>query len=168
MPGAPTKTGSHAGVKAQQAKAPATPGEKRRGRPPVAKRSEKQQALHEKALRMAERRQREQSEEWREKYRVRAGIESVNRGIDRRTGVKKLRVRGERAVSHSIYGKVMGWNILHAARGLAQRERKAQKRAEKAIESIITAQRWLKTWLRQQVLSTTSALGRALEARPAC
>lgn len=166
VPGAPPKTGSHAGVKAQESKAPPAPGEKRRGRPPGGQRSQKQQALHEKAVRMAQRRQREQSEEWREKYRVRAGIESVNRGLDRRTGLKKLRVRGERAVSHSIYGKVMGWNILQAARGLAQRARKERKSAGKALESIIAAWNWMQTWVRQEVLSATSAGSNALKALP--
>lgn len=134
VPGAPTKTGGPAGAKAQEAKPAPAPGEKRQGRPPTGQHNANQQAIHEKAKRMGARRERESSEEWREKYRRRAGIESLNRSLDRRTGLKELRVRGMRAVRHSIYGKVMGWNILQAARGLAKKARQEHKQGKPAAK----------------------------------
>ena len=99
---------------------------------------------------MGQRREREATEEWREKYRVRAGIESLNRGLDRSTGLKELRVRGERAVSHSLYSKVMGWNIIRAARGLAQRARQAMKLAAKAAKRNFPTIAWIKALVSNQ------------------
>lgn len=141
-PGAPPKNGHSGELAKETAPAPAAGTKRRPGRPPRGKLSEKNQARHEKAKRMAARRERESSEEWREKYRVRAGIESLNRALDRRTGLKRLRVRGKEAVAHSTYGKVMGWNILQAARAIAQAGRKARKEAREvcaALETIMEA-----------------------------
>lgn len=105
---------------------------KPRGRRQATEKSRAEQAG---ARRNAQRREREQSEEWRAKYRVRVGIESLNRGLDRRTGIKQLRVRGKRAVSHSVHGKVIGWNILQSARAL----KKAAIEARKAIKTAVKA-----------------------------
>jgi hypothetical protein len=154
-PGATPKNG-HTGAQAQGAPPPQAPGEKRRGRPPASKPSERQQAQQEKAKRSAARRERESSEEWREKYRVRAGIEGINRGIDRRTGLKDLRVRGRRAVDHSIYGKVMGWNILQAARAIAKAGRTARKAAQKAHRALEMAIQRMRAALRPLMLAITS------------
>ncbi len=63
------------------------------------------------AARLARRRQEQQSEEWQAKHRRRAGIEGTNRGIDGRTGIKRLRARGMAAAKHAVHGKIMGWNI---------------------------------------------------------
>jgi hypothetical protein len=160
-PGAGTKTGSPAGAAARPLEPTvdeASGGKRRRGRPRLAKRSEKRQALHEKAVRMGQRRERESTDEWREKYAVRAGIEGLNRGLDRRTGLKELRVRGMRAVRHSVYGKVMGWNILQAARGLAKRARKAAKAARLALELIIRPRNWLNTRRKAFLLASHSGI----------
>ncbi len=147
VPGAQPKQGFE-GAMIQEIAQPG-PGEKRNaGRP----QTHQQKARREKALRSARRREREQSEEWRAKYRRRAGIEGLHRGIDRRTGFKKLRVRGLKAVTHSIYGKVMGWNILQAARAKAKRRIKAAKAGKKPSQSIWVAitthwPRWRETVL---------------------
>ena len=79
----------------------------------------------------------QESEEWRTKYRRRAGIEGVNRGLDRRTGIKELRVRGMRAVAHAVYGKVMGWNIVQGARALRKRALAARKALRAAVGTLI-------------------------------
>src|SRR5262249_2315519 len=68
-----------------------------------------------KQVRLIKRRRRERSEEFREKYRKRSGIESTNSLIKRVTGLGRLRVRGRAAVFMSIYLKVAGWNVLRAA-----------------------------------------------------
>lgn len=68
-----------------------------------------------KERRNAGRRRETATEVFRERYKIRSGIEGTNSGLKRRTGLGRLRVRGRPAVSHAIYLKVAGWNILRAA-----------------------------------------------------
>ncbi len=69
-----------------------------------------------KDIRLARRRQEEESPEFREKYRYRAGVEATMSEFDRRTGVKHLRVRGMKAVRFAAFMKAIGLNILRASR----------------------------------------------------
>jgi len=131
---------------AEPSRSPAS--KKRRGRPAT----EQSKAAQQKVQRNAQRREREQSEEWREKYRRRAGVESVNRGLDRLTGIKQLRVRGKRAVTHSVYGKVMGWNIVQSARAIRKAAIQARKQAEKAITAYLRSMKRAYRALTQVVL----------------
>jgi hypothetical protein len=71
------------------------------------------------AMRSSRRRQAEAGEEFREKYRMRSGIESSFSQLDRRTGVKHLRVRGIKAVRFCVFLKALGLNILRFAAWLA-------------------------------------------------
>ena len=66
-------------------------------------------------LRIALRRVYEQTEEFKDRYRWRAGVEATMSEYDRRTGVKKLRVRGLKAVRFRARLKALGINILRAA-----------------------------------------------------
>lgn len=75
------------------------------------------------APRAAQRRRQEQTEAFRENYRWRSGIESTNSGLKRRLGLKRLRVRGIRAVKLCVMLKLTAWNIL---RGVALRKMKRQ------------------------------------------
>jgi hypothetical protein len=68
-----------------------------------------------KALRIARRRAHERSPEFLDRYRFRAGIEGTFSAMDRRTGAKRLRVRGMRAVRFCVTLKVLGLNIFRAA-----------------------------------------------------
>ena len=68
-----------------------------------------------KERRLAGRRREESTEVFRERYRIRGGIEGTNSGLKRRTGLGRLRVRGQPRVFRSILLKVAGWNILRAA-----------------------------------------------------
>ena len=68
-----------------------------------------------KERRLAGRRREESTEVFRERYRIRGGIEGTNSGLKRRTGLGHLRVRGSPGVFKSILLKVAGWNILRAA-----------------------------------------------------
>ena len=68
-----------------------------------------------KQVRLINRRRRERTEEFQEKYRKRSGIESTNSLLKRVTGLGRLRVRGRDSVFMSIYLKVAGWNVLRAA-----------------------------------------------------
>ena len=67
-----------------------------------------------KALRLAQRRAHEKTPEFQEVYRFRAGIEGTMSQMDRKTGLKYLRVRGLAAVSFCATLKAAGINILRA------------------------------------------------------
>jgi hypothetical protein len=67
-----------------------------------------------KQQRLSGRRREEDTDAFRERYSRRSGIESTNGGLKRRMGLGQLRVRGMKAVSHAIYLRVAGWNLLRA------------------------------------------------------
>ena len=126
VPGLPPKTGTAAEAAEGESDGPP----KMRGRRQA---TEQSRALQKAAKRNALRREEQESEAWRQKYRRRAGSESLNRGLDRRTHIKQLRVRGQRAVTHSVYAKVMGWNILQSARAIRKAAVAARKAAKEAL-----------------------------------
>lgn len=67
-----------------------------------------------KARRCAQRRVHEQTDEFKESYRWRAGVEATMSEYDRRTGVKQLRVRGLQAVRFCAVLKAVAINIFRA------------------------------------------------------
>ena len=67
-----------------------------------------------KERRLVARRAEEATKVFRERYKVRGGIEGTNSGLKRKTGLGRLRVRGRPAVDHAIYLKIAGWNISRA------------------------------------------------------
>ncbi len=69
----------------------------------------------EKELRLTGRRIYEQSPEFKNRYRWRAGAEATMSEFDRRTGVKHLRVRGFKAVRFCATLKAIGVNLFRAA-----------------------------------------------------
>ena len=68
-----------------------------------------------KDVRIAKRRLHEQSAEFKDRYRWRAGSEATISEYDRKTGVKHLRVRGLKAVRFSATLKALAVNIFRAA-----------------------------------------------------
>jgi hypothetical protein len=72
-----------------------------------------------KQLRIALRRSAVDTDEFKDRYRWRAGVEATMSEFDRRTGVKRLRVRGLKAVRLSAILKALGLNILRAAAVMA-------------------------------------------------
>jgi hypothetical protein len=80
-----------------------------------------------KRYRLAKRRAMEASEAFIDDYRWRAGVEATMSEFDRRTGIKKLRVRGMPAVRFYARMKASGLNILRAGA-----VRKARRKAQKA------------------------------------
>jgi len=68
-----------------------------------------------KEMRLARRRQYEQTDEFKDRYRWRAGSEATMSEFDRRTGVKHLRVRGFKAVRYCATLKAVGINLFRAA-----------------------------------------------------
>jgi len=67
-----------------------------------------------KQRRLAARRREQDTDVFRERYKIRAGIEGTNSGLKRATGLGQLRVRGRPAVFHAVYLKVAGWNMRRA------------------------------------------------------
>jgi hypothetical protein len=84
-----------------------------------------------KQYRLSVRRKAEQSEAFIDTYRWRAGVEATMSEYDRRTGVKKLRVRGMPAVRFCAKMKATGLNLLRAAR-----VRRARRRAAGAYQGL--------------------------------
>ena len=80
-----------------------------------------------KQRRLDQRRRNEKTDQFRESYTTRAGIESTNSGIKRRTGMARLRVRGKKSVFHAIILKIAGWNIFQAARSEKMRQYVAER-----------------------------------------
>ena len=80
----------------------------------------------EKQQRLAERRQQEQTPKWRDDYNIRAGIEATNSALKRKTGLDRLRVRGQKSVFNVVLLKIAGWNILRAASSKKMKEKIAQ------------------------------------------
>ncbi|WP_054702639.1 transposase [Desulfosarcina cetonica] len=72
-----------------------------------------------KQLRIALRRSAVETDEFKDRYRWRAGVEATMSEFDRRTGVKHLRVRGLKAVRFSAILKALGLNIFRAAAVMA-------------------------------------------------
>ena len=68
-----------------------------------------------KQRRLAGRRREQDTEVFRQRYKIRGGIEGTNSGLKRKTKMGQLRVRGRPAVDHAVYMKIAGWNILRAA-----------------------------------------------------
>jgi len=81
------------------------------------KAGKKHHYLHytEKEMRIAKRRAYEQTDEFKDRYRWRSGVEATMSEYDRRTGAKHLRVRGFKAVRFCATLKALGINILRAA-----------------------------------------------------
>lgn len=68
-----------------------------------------------KSLRLSRRRKQEQTPEFKERYRYRAGVEATMSDLDRVTGLKRLRVRGMIQVRLAATLKATGLNIRRAA-----------------------------------------------------
>jgi hypothetical protein len=90
-----------------------------------------------KQCRIAVRRAAEQTEPFADIYRWRAGVEATMSEFDRRTGVKKLRVRGMPSVRFAAIMKAAGLNILRA--GAVRKARRKAGRACLGINRLIYA-----------------------------
>lgn len=69
-----------------------------------------------KELRLAKRRVVEETEEFREKYKWRSGIEATNAKLKSKLGLGRLRVRSLGPVRFAVKLKALAWNILQAVR----------------------------------------------------
>lgn len=69
-----------------------------------------------KEIRLLFRREYEESEEFRDKYRYRAGIEGTNSRFIQMTGARRLRYRGLNRVSFAELMKILGMNLFRVTR----------------------------------------------------
>jgi hypothetical protein len=77
----------------------------------------------EKSMRLARRRQKENTGEFKNRYRWRAGVEATMSQYDRLTGAKHLRVRGFTAVRFAAILKAAGVNFARAVSAARARSR---------------------------------------------
>jgi len=105
-----------------------------------------------KTLRIANRRAREYTPEFKDKYRWRSGIESSFSEMDKKTGVKRLRVRGLPAVSYCARLKAIGVNLYRATavRKALYPSTEAFSAVKSAIHRVIYVfkERFLNQWVR--------------------
>ena len=71
--------------------------------------------------RLAERRAEQATEAFGENYRIRSGGESVHSGLKRRTGMGRVRTRGQPRVKMAVMLRCAGWNVLRALAALKRR-----------------------------------------------
>jgi hypothetical protein len=70
-------------------------------------------------------RRQEASPEFKKRYSIRSGIESTNAELKGPHGMRKLRVRGRKRVSLSVYFKALALNVKRALRAWLTRETEA-------------------------------------------
>ncbi len=110
-----------------------------------------------KQLRIALRRSAVKTDEFKDRYRWRAGVEATMSEYDRRTGVKHLRVRGFKAVRFSAILKALGVNIFRAAAVMAAilAGRSTRSRAKRGLTTGIEV-------FRERFLAILAALAQLL------
>lgn len=111
-----------------------------------------------KAIRLAQRRALEDTPEFRDRYRFRAGVEGTMSQLDRITGFKNLRVRGLSAVSFAAYLKAAGINIIRAAAFLNRK-----KEEESALLAAFSA---LSCAVRERAQYVSAAISHWIRLRP--
>lgn len=79
--------------------------------------------------RLAGRRAEQATDAFGKNYAIRAGIESLNSGLKRRTGMGRLRTRGHPRVRMAVMLRCAGWNLLRA---LAATKKRIQRAAAAA------------------------------------
>ena len=113
---------------------------------------------NDKAIRLAQRRAQEDTPEFRDKYRFRAGVEGTMSQLDRLTGFKNLRVRGLSAVSFAAYLKAAGINIIRAA-AFRNRENEGEP-------ALIAAFSMLSCAVKERVQHVSAAISHWISPRP--
>jgi hypothetical protein len=107
-----------------------------------------------KQCRIAVRRAAEQSEPFKDAYRWRAGVEATMSEFDRRTGVKKLRVRGMQSVRFAATMKAAGLNLLRA--GAVRKARRKAAGAGHGVNRLFYA---IYTAVKERILTPLGNLG---------
>ena len=85
--------------------------------------------------RSAARRAEQATDAFRDGYRIRAGGESLNSGLKRKTGMGRLRTRGLARMRMGILLRCAGWNLLQAVRAIKARRKAAAAALAAAFSS---------------------------------
>ncbi len=87
--------------------------------------------------RLAARRAEQATDAFKENYAIRAGGESVNSGLKRKTGMGRLRTRGRPRVSMAVLFRCAGWNMMRALASLQKRGIRDFQAATASLRRII-------------------------------
>ena len=91
-----------------------------------------------KTLRLDTRRRAQELPEFKERYRVRSGVEGLMSALKRGYGFGRLRIRGQSAVIMTLYLKAAGYNLMQAARW-AREQHKTTAEPPKAKKEALLA-----------------------------
>ena len=97
--------------------------------------------------RLASRRAEQATDAFREHYAIRAGGESVNAGLKRKTGMGRLRVRGSPRVRMAVLLRCAGWNLFRALAAMKNRGIGAFAAFSSASAPLQPLVRRLKRWI---------------------
>ena len=86
-------------------------------------------------LRLIERRLYEKTDEFREKYRKRSGIEGLFGRLKQTTVLRRLRIRGKVAVFNNIYSILTGHKIMQMAKFYKMKPVQEQKIVTQSIQT---------------------------------
>jgi len=87
--------------------------------------------------RLAARRAEQATDAFKENYAIRAGGESVNSGLKRRTGMGRVRTRGQPRVRMAVLFRCAGWNVMRALTALKKRGIRGFAAAAAAFRRIV-------------------------------
>jgi len=87
--------------------------------------------------RLAARRAEQATDAFKENYAIRAGGESVNSGLKRKTGMGRVRTRGRPRVRMAVLFRCAGWNIFRALAAMKKRGTRDLATAAAAFRRII-------------------------------
>jgi len=88
--------------------------------------------------RIAARRAEQTTDAFKENYSIRAGGESVNSGLKRKTGMGRLRTRGQPRVRMAVLFRCAGWNLFRALATLKKRGIRNFKAAAASLGRIVS------------------------------
>ena len=103
--------------------------------------------------RVAARRAEQKTDAFKENYAIRAGGESVNSGLKRKTGMGRLRTRGAPRVRMAVLFRCAGWNLFRALAALKKRGIRDFQAAAASLRRIIL------DYCRRQTAAGPSAIG---------
>jgi len=87
--------------------------------------------------RLAARRAEQATDAFKENYAIRAGGESVNSGLKRKTGMGRVRTRGQPRVRMAVLFRCGGWNMMRALAALKKRGIRDFEAAAAAFRRIV-------------------------------
>ena len=93
---------------------------------------------------------------FRQRYKIRGGIEGTPSGLKRKTGLGQVLVRGRPAVFHAILLKVAGWNMRRATACAKMRQIVHERACQSRFGQILTI-------LRSRMTTQSVCIGRKTE-----